>query len=401
ELFRKEILDNLSSRYIGKVVISTPITFKVLVLIFAIIGVMILTFIFMGSYTKKVRVMGQILPENGLVKIYSSQQGVVDRIFVKENDKVKKDDNLIEVKNSAFSKNNNTYESILSESELRKQLLKVEIEKTKIIHKDTIRSLEHDIFRLNKEIRNTNDLIINTQNKLKSAYNSYERYKALSKLHAVSLEDLDSKSNAYIDLENQIKALNSDLIKLTGELKSKESEKEIVNNQQINIISQLMRQLSSIEQERIQNQINTSRFIKSPVDGTISIINVEVGQTTDINKTVITISPSNEMVICNLFIPSNAIGFIKKGSEVSIRYQAYPYQKFGIAKGIVQSVSSSPIPSSDINSLGIIPMDSILNNEPIYLVKVKLEKQTIAVYGENIPLKSGMLLEADIKLDTR
>lgn len=48
ELFRKEILDNLSSRYIGKVVISTPITFKVLVLIFAIIGVMILTFIFMG-----------------------------------------------------------------------------------------------------------------------------------------------------------------------------------------------------------------------------------------------------------------------------------------------------------------------------------------------------------------
>ncbi|HFF5137732.1 TPA: HlyD family secretion protein, partial [Acinetobacter baumannii] len=58
ELFRKEILDNLSSRYIGKVVISTPITFKVLVLIFAIIGVMILTFIFMGSYTKKVRVMG-------------------------------------------------------------------------------------------------------------------------------------------------------------------------------------------------------------------------------------------------------------------------------------------------------------------------------------------------------
>ncbi|SST67271.1 type I secretion membrane fusion protein, HlyD family [Acinetobacter baumannii] len=46
-------------------------------------------------------------------------------------------------------------------------------------------------------------------------------------------------------------------------------------------------------------------------------------------------------------------------------------------------------------------MDSILNNEPIYLVKVKLEKQTIAVYGENIPLKSGMLLEADIKLDTR
>ncbi|HFF4165949.1 TPA: HlyD family secretion protein, partial [Acinetobacter baumannii] len=53
ELFRKEILDNLSSRYIGKVVISTPITFKVLVLIFAIIGVMILTFIFMGSYTKK------------------------------------------------------------------------------------------------------------------------------------------------------------------------------------------------------------------------------------------------------------------------------------------------------------------------------------------------------------
>lgn len=401
DLFRKEILDNSTSKYIGRVIISIPITFKILVAIFSVIGILILLFIFTGSYTKKVRVMGQILPENGLVKIYNTQIGVVDKIFVRESDIVKKGDNLLEFRNTAFSKDNITYESILKESELSKQFLNIEIEKTKAIHRDTINSISNEIVRLNSEKKNIIGLIANTKNKLNSAYNSYGRYKELSKLHAVSLEDLEAKYSAYIDLENQIKTLNSELIKITGEIKQKQSEKQIINNQQGNVIYQLKRQFSSLEQERIQNQINTSHLIKSPVDGTVSVLNVDVGQSSEINKTILTITPENEFVICYLFIPSHAIGFIKKNAEVSLRFQAYPFQKFGLAKGTVISVSSSPIPSSDINSLGVIPMDSINNNEPIYIVKARLKKQTITVYGNEEPIKTGMLLEADIKLDSR
>ena len=49
---------------------------------------------------------------------------------------------------------------------------------------------------------------------------------------------------------------------------------------------------------------------------------------------------------------------------------------------------------------GVSPADTEENpsrpNESVYLVKVKPEKQTVKVYGEEKPLQMGMALEADI-----
>jgi membrane fusion protein len=36
-------------------------------------------------------------------------------------------------------------------------------------------------------------------------------------------------------------------------------------------------------------------------------------------------------------------------------------------------------------------------NEPVYRVQARLSQQGIKAYGEIFPLKSGMLLEADIR----
>ncbi|OBA10558.1 secretion protein HylD [Acinetobacter calcoaceticus] len=401
DLFRKEVFDERNSRYIGNVIITTPITYKVLVLMFFLIGCIILIFIYSGTFTKKVRVMGQILPENGLVRVYSSQRGLVENVFVRENSFVKKGDNLLEINNSIFSKNNDIYDSILSESISRKAMLGQEIDKTIAIHNDTISTLKNEVGKLSNEISNTNFLVFNLNSKIKLAQQSYMRYLTLYKESAASLEDLSIKENAYLDLKNQLKILQNDLMKLKVDLKSKKSEIEILENQQDNRISELRRQMSLMEQEKIQNEINSSQYIKSPIDGKISIVNIEKGQTSEVNKALITMIPKNENLICFLYIPSSSIGFIKKNSKVSIRYQAYPYQKFGLAQATITSISVSPIASSELNTLGNIPMESISNNEPIYIVKAKLDKQSITVYGREEVLKSGMLLDADIKLDTR
>ena len=40
-------------------------------------------------------------------------------------------------------------------------------------------------------------------------------------------------------------------------------------------------------------------------------------------------------------------------------------------------------------------------DEPVYRVTVQLDSQTVTAYGRFMDLQPGMLLEADIKLDTR
>ena len=100
----------------------------------------------------------------------------------------------------------------------------------------------------------------------------------------------------------------------------------------------------------------------------------------------------------DLYVPSNAIGFIETGSKVILRYQAYPYQKFGHAQGTVVSVARTALARQEVSDLGSITTSP---NEPVYLVRVSLTKQTVRAYGKEMPLQTGMIVEADILRENR
>jgi membrane fusion protein len=95
-------------------------------------------------------------------------------------------------------------------------------------------------------------------------------------------------------------------------------------------------------------------------------------------------------------VPSRAIGFVEQGSKVVLRYQAFPYQKFGQQYGRVTEISLSALTPSEVGTLGGRQV-----SEPMYRVKVELEKQYVMAYGKAQPIKPGMALDADIMLDRR
>ncbi|HOI52786.1 MAG TPA: hypothetical protein PLN02_10450, partial [Azonexus sp.] len=80
--------------------------------------------------------------------------------------------------------------------------------------------------------------------------------------------------------------------------------------------------------------------------------------------------------------------------------QAYPYQKFGHARGTVVSVARTALPGSEISSL-LAPGAEAQGSEPLYLISVALEQQSINAYGVAQPLQAGMLLEADVLQESR
>jgi len=102
-----------------------------------------------------------------------------------------------------------------------------------------------------------------------------------------------------------------------------------------------------------------------------------------------------------LYISSRAVGFVKPGKKVLLRYEAYPYQKFGQPEGVVATVSRAPIPAAELSYT--LPNMSIGPNaaETYYRLEVIIPKQTITAYGKEEPLQAGMMLQADILLETR
>ncbi len=84
-----------------------------------------------------------------------------------------------------------------------------------------------------------------------------------------------------------------------------------------------------------------------------------------------------------------------------MRYQAYPYQKFGHAKGKVITVSKTALPANEISAIANQGGGNQQNSEPLYSITVELASQTINAYGKQQKLQSGMLLDADVMQEKR
>ncbi len=152
------------------------------------------------------------------------------------------------------------------------------------------------------------------------------------------------------------------------------------------------RDLALLEQERIQNEANGELLVKAPVGGLLASRLIEPGQAVQLGQPLMSVVPAGSKLQAQLFVPSRAIGFIEPGDKVLLRYQAYPYQKFGHHDGIVSRISRSALSAGELNAL----VGSAQPSEPYYRVLVDIRQQSIRAYGKHEPLRPGMLVDADI-----
>jgi len=105
-----------------------------------------------------------------------------------------------------------------------------------------------------------------------------------------------------------------------------------------------------------------------------------------------------------LYATSKAIGFVKIGDPVELRYEAYPYQQFGTYSGEVVAISRSTLTASELSGISNLldqRSDPDDRGAPVYRITVDLDSQFVMAYGKEERLQAGMLLEADIVQDTR
>ena len=75
-------------------------------------------------------------------------------------------------------------------------------------------------------------------------------------------------------------------------------------------------------------------------------------------------------------------------------YDAFPFQRFGSFGGRIVSISRTVLGPNEIDAA--LPI-----KEPVYRLRVAVPDQTIAGYGEVVPLQPGMTLQANIVLERR
>ena len=161
------------------------------------------------------------------------------------------------------------------------------------------------------------------------------------------------------------------------------------------------RSIAALEQELAEAEARREIVLVAPQDGTVTAIAVEPGGGVNTATPLLSIVPAHSELQAQLFGPSRAMGFVRPSQRVTLRYEAFPYQKFGHAEGVVASISRFAISPAELPQQ-LSGLTSLCGaNAPVYRITVTLPRQTVSAYGGAMPLQPGMQLEADVLTERR
>lgn len=394
-LFRAEAIAHQQEVKMGDAIAVHTSSLAWLSILFALLTVALLVFLFSSEYTRKARVTGFLSPSQGLLKIFTPQAGTVLERRVEEGNTVQEGDVLFVLSAEQSSPEHpDAQASAIASIQARRDSLLNELEQQDELHRAQWLNLQERTVALQAEhnqIRREIDLqkkrVTVAESTLKKFRDLYQR-QFVSQLHwQEKRDDVLARQAALQSLERERLTLSRQLQGVNAEIRG--SQFEFARQR-----AELDRAIAQLEQQITEHQARLSIVITAPAAGTVTSILLQKGQQATVQTPLASILPQDSELQAHLLVPSRAIGFISTGQTVSLRYQAFPFQRFGVHDGVVSEISRTMIAPGEAD----FPVQL---TEPAYRVVVRPAQQNLLAYEQQLPLQAGMLLDADIRLDRR
>ncbi len=242
-------------------------------------------------------------------------------------------------------------------------------------------------FEVSQSIRDRQNTILRTQ--LTDSTQTKER------LFEVE-QTLRDRQNTMIKTQGSLSEHETQLNRLHAELKQKQAEATQTELEQQQKIQQLEVELTQLkakiaETKTLLAQAQTKlkqRFLYAPVDGVISSLNVRnTGEVVQLGQTIAEIAPNHTPLILQATLPNNEAGFVKNGMTVQIKFEAFPYQEYGVVTGKVISISPDTKPDERLGA--------------VYRVEVSLNRDFVTAHHQKVKFKAGQTAIADIVIRQR
>lgn len=365
----------------------------------AALSVGFLCLIVFGHYTRAVAISGYLVPEGGILRVFAPQPGVIVEKRIKAGDHVAKGQVLFVLSSDREGREQAPLYALADET-LRDRRAKMAdtIEKTRSIQAAELvrigaRRLEAIERRtlLDEKIAILADAI-----NLRAAI--LERKKSLADRKLGTVDQSEQVELGLLDQKAQLSGLRLDRASLTQELSTLDNDLAVKPLQQHNELSALERDLSSLDQQLAESETRRENVIVAPAAGVLTVDLATIGQSVTPSQALAVIHPDGAALQVHLFAPSRAVGFVKPNDRVNLRYQAFPYQKFGQQDGRVRSIARTALSATELASLNLPQQDQ---NEPLYRIVVEPRRQAIEVYGRQTPLQAGMTVDAYVLQETR
>lgn len=393
-LFRQQALLHQKKSLWGSLPHSRLISLGLFTSFLLLITAVVIVFLSVNDYQRKESVNGHLVFREGVTLVSPGSHGRISSFRVTVDDWVQPGDDLFTLLLDERFDGEEFYSEALMDSLAEREIFllrQIELE-NEVLRQRQVQK-RHQMQSLTDRIQSL-ELMISTETSLADLKKSaFERLDSLS-AHNISLLELERAYEAYLQQQSSLQSLMLRKAELQEEKQALQEAMDINITETNQRINQIEQELSALGEQQIRARYLADNVIPSPVSGQVSAVINKTGDAVDPGQPVIAISPEVAILEAELFVPSRAIGFLKTGQAVNLSYEAYPYQKFGMQIGHVESISRQ------VMLPGELP-HAIRTNEPVFQVRVSLLKQTVRAFGEDLNLRSGMLLEASIILESR
>jgi membrane fusion protein len=397
-LFRPEIREAQSELAYGEILVTiAPSSWSWVVGSICVVTT-IIAYLILGDYTKRVTVSGVLLPHDGFVRVLPPMAGVVTSCLVHEGQLVRKGTPLFVVTDERrIAGDSRRLGAAFGEqiSERREQL-QLERGKTIALAQETEDAAGRRLAQLRDEATSADEETELTRQHVTSEQGNLERFRKLAASHFLSDVGFSEKVNELADLKARLASTERMRAALSADIDAASSDLRQIPLHTAVQLATIDGSMHALEQEAIEAHERDEVAVTASDDGTIAAILAHPGESVQ-SQAMATLVPTGAHLDAELFVPSRWVGFVKPGQAVRLRYEAYPYQKFGQYDGVVEAVSDSQIDPNDV-PVGV-PRSS--TSEALYKISVRLKEQDAMAYGVRRPLLSGMEVEASIMQDTR
>lgn len=401
-LFRTEVLEERRNQWLGTVLLAPRISRTVFTVFGIAAASALLALLFFAEFPRKARITGWLVPDRGLVRIFPPAPGVIAQLDVSEGSEVAKGMPLLAISTEVQSETlGATREEIARRLLSRRTSLIEEWRLQEQLYGQQASELTDRLAALRAEQENLERERDLQRARLKLAEESEIRQRRLRQQGIVSVERLEQAIEQKLDQALNLRALERSWAAIQGQ--RLELEGEIRNRplQHRARLAEIDRDIAALEQELAETEAGRRIVILAPQAGTVTAIQTAVGGSVTASTPLLSIVPAGSRLQAQLFSPSRAIGFVRVGQRVLLRYEAFPYQKFGHYEGVVANASRSAVSSSELTQQLFGTVSTGAANEPVYRITVTLASQTATAYGEPVPLQPGMRLEADVVIESR
>ncbi len=395
-LFRQEAIAAQGLRLHGEVMMTPSLKVFICCVVIGVWVAMVFIYLSSQSYSRQATVTGWLEPDSGVVRVFAGQtSGIISQVLVSDGERVTRGQPLAIIDTqTSLSSGVSAQQSLAAEYQTQQLMLEQQVAHARKRYEHELQAHQQSVHAMNEDIKQLSALLVTASDRLALVSRRYNKLLPLAGSH-ISGSEIEAVYAELLQVKQSRQELERQLSNLQLSLEQKQTAfttQQITRDESLAVLTS---RISEVKQKITQLESQSQYIVRARDAGIIANLNARRGQHISTREPLLTLLAPDAQIEAHFVVPVRSAGFIRHGQTLDIRYDAFPYQKFGMHQATVHRVSDTALLPAEFDYLPV----SV--NEPVYLAKATLTSDTLVAYGKKISLRSGMTFSADVNLSER